>query len=127
MAKKLYQSIATALVAWKNCLNMDVRSDWEDKWDDAIDNYVNQLPHGSGIDGTTVFDRDRSNDSRLIFSIDYHCMNENGFYDGWITYTIVVKPSLSFGMTVTVKGRDYNGSKDYLADVFDAAFDQDYE
>ncbi len=126
MAKKLYQSIADAFQAWKSCKTSG-KAGWEYVWNEVIDNYVNQLPHGSGIDGTTVLDRNKSNDSRLVFTIEYHCMNTDGYYDGWITYTIVVRPSLSIGMYVTVKGRDYNGSRDYLAEVFDAAFNQEYE
>ena len=31
---------------------------------------------------------------------------------------VVIKAHLAFGFTVDVKGRDYNGLKDYLADLF---------
>jgi hypothetical protein len=73
-------------------------------------------PSGSGFDNGTQIDRDRSD--VLIFSTSFHHMDEAGGYDGWTEHTVRVKPSLAWGFDLTVSGRDRNGIKDYIADVF---------
>jgi hypothetical protein len=44
-------------------------------------------------------------------------MNPDGFYDGWRDYMVTARPAFD-GVTVTVTGKDYNGTKDYLGDLF---------
>lgn len=69
-----------------------------------------KMPHGSGIDGGNRFDFERSNGRKLIIHSSYHKMDENGMYDGWIDYNIVVTANLMFGLNVNIVGnfgRDY--------------------
>jgi hypothetical protein len=73
-------------------------------------------PSGSGFDNGTQIDEDRSD--VLRFATAFHHMDECGMYDGWTEHTIRVKPSLAWGFDLKVSGRDRNGIKDYIADVF---------
>lgn len=54
--------------------------------DGDIVNLVDLLPHGSGIDGAWRLEANKQN----IYAYNsYHCMNDNGYYDGWANFTIV--------------------------------------
>lgn len=79
------------------------------------------LPSGSGIDSGTKIDLDRTNDDRLVLLTSFHHMNDGGFYDGWTEHTITVRPSLTFGITIAISGRDRNSIKEYLHDVYHSA------
>ncbi len=60
-----------------------------DKKYEAMENFVDMLPHGSGIDAD--WGGYMSKDGRFVrFINDYHCMNERGFYVGWQDFTILV-------------------------------------
>lgn len=55
------------------------------------------LPHGSGIDGTWLSHIEYKKVSRfsyrmrsLVCTNAIHCMNENGYYDGWIMFTLTI-------------------------------------
>lgn len=115
---KLYQKIASAVIALKNC-EKSGNSDWQEKHKDILYGIQkNKLPHGSGIDAGCTINLEKSSESKIVINIPYHCMDENGYYVGWRDYQIVVKAHLAFGAIVDVRGRDYNGLKDYLADLF---------
>jgi len=45
------------------------------------------LPHGSGIDAT--WEVEQSNNT-ITCKNSYHCMNYNGFYDGWIDFSLKI-------------------------------------
>ena len=47
--------------------------------------FANQLPHGSGIDGAWEY---HTTANYVYFNNSYHCMDENGFYDGWQDFRI---------------------------------------
>ena len=64
---------------------------------------MQKLPHGSGIDSEWTID-ENSNKKKLSISNSYHVMNDNGYYEGWIDFTVVVVPTL-LGITTTIKGR----------------------
>lgn len=76
------------------------------------------LPSGSGIDRGTIIDRERSRPDRIVLVCSFHHMNEHGYYDGWTDHEVIVRPSLAWGFTLRVTGRDRNGIKDYLHDVY---------
>jgi hypothetical protein len=44
-------------------------------------------------------------------------MNEHGMYDGWTRHAITIRPTFD-GIDVRIGGRDRNGIKEYLADVY---------
>src|SRR5688500_3515130 len=94
--------LSWTLQAWKNCLQSIERlktdakqdfietrleitrlSEWVDRHQDSIDEMLKALPHGSGIDSGVTFDQHKSTPDKLIFSVPFHSMDENGYYDGW--------------------------------------------
>lgn len=112
-----YQAVARAVQALKNCKERD-NTIWLDRWDANIKAFVDMLPSGSGVDSGPNIDLDRSNGERLIFTFAFHHMHESGMYDGWTEHELWVTPSLQFGFSLRITGRDRNGIKEYLHDVF---------
>jgi hypothetical protein len=45
------------------------------------------LPHGSGIDATWEVERTKNH---IICRNSYHCMDEYGYYDGWIDFSLKI-------------------------------------
>jgi len=122
---KLYQKLASTIIAAHNC-RQSGNQEWLDKHCDtlvAIERTM--LPRGSGIDAGCTINLERSNESRIVIDCPYHTMDENGYYAGWRDYQIIIKAHLAFGFTVTVKGRDYNGLKDYLTNLFNHVLNED--
>lgn len=115
---KLYQKIASTIIAIRNC-EKSGNSEWLEKHKDTLyDIEKNVLPHGGGIDSGCKINVEKSNENKIVIDVPYHCMDEHGYYAGWRDYQIVIKANLAFDFTVDIKGRDYNGLKDYLADIF---------
>lgn len=115
---KLYQKLATLLVAVHNCRKSG-NIEWHDKHNERINALVYQyMPSGAGWDNGTTFDRDASNANKLVFRGSYHHMNDGGTCDGWTDHTITVVPSLAAGFDLRISGRDRNDIKDYLAEMF---------
>jgi len=83
----------------------------------------NSLPSGSGIDCGTKIDRDASKSNRLVFTFEYHHMNDYGMYDGWTSHKAIVTPDLTAhdGFSLRITGRNRNQIKEYLHQCFDAA------
>lgn len=56
---------------------------------EAIKDWLKRvLPHGSGIDCDWSFDYQQN--SKILASNAYHCMNENGFYCGYADFTVKI-------------------------------------
>lgn len=55
--------------------------------DEEVKQVLEVLPHGSGIDGrwqhVVVGNRDK-------FTCSIHCMDENGYYDGWQDFAVTI-------------------------------------
>lgn len=79
------------------------------------------LPSGSGFDKGTDLDLADSTADRLVFHTAFHHMDDNGFYDGWTDHTVLVTPSLIFGFTLYVKGKDKRQIKDHIHESLDHA------
>jgi len=125
---KLYQELAMAHMAYWNSVKSG-NSEWTDRWFDKIEKIVNSLPHGSGIDGETKFNFDMSNDDKLVINSSYHCMNDAGYYDGWIDFSIIITPDWT-GPNVVISGRfraKYADVKDYLEELFYNALVEEFE
>ena len=121
MAKR-YQVIASALQARANCAKtMDTHQEWFERWTDTILQETANLPSGAGIDHAPQFDFDKSTPEKLVFKLGYHHMDQNGFYDGWTDHSLIVTPSLQFGFSIRITGRDRNQTKDYLHETFQYA------
>ena len=117
MGKK-YIELAKAIAAKANCIKSG-NEEWFDKWDDKINSIISSLPHGSGIDGRTELD-DKSTGDKIIINSEYHCMNEGGYYDGWINFRLTITGSLMFGFNLNITGNfgKYQDVKDYLHEIF---------
>lgn len=124
--RKLYQQIASTIDAYHRCVKTHREKIWELKHLEALHAIeANYLPHGSGIDNGCQFDLDHSTAERIMITSSYHCMDENGMYDGWADFAVTVTPSLVFGVSISVKSA--NGCSrqfvkydlgEYLTDVF---------
>ncbi len=116
--KDVYKDIAHTLDAYKRCIETD-NKEWEDKHEQRIKELIDELPHGSGLNSQWDLDFVRSNDSRLIFYTSYHCMDENGMYDGWVDFTLKITPSLAFGINLKITGKfgKYQDVKEYLYEI----------
>lgn len=117
MKNRLYKQIALSLNARTNCIksNNDV---WFNKWSDKIEEYNAGLPSGSGFDSGSEINTGESRDEKIVINTSYHFMDENGYYDGWYDYKIVIKPSLIFDFTLTIHGINRNDLKDYIYEIF---------
>jgi hypothetical protein len=118
-AKKKYVSLGIAFNALLNCSNGNTI--WHEKWSDAITQIIDSLPHCSGVDGKTEFNFNESKPDKLVIDSSYHCMNENGFYDGMYNFRVVLKPDWqNFKLEIkTNMPKKYKDSTiEYLTDLF---------
>ena len=94
-----------------------------------LNELLDKLPTGSGIDaGTTIaFEECRWN--KIVFNSSYHVMDEHGFYDGWIEFQVIVRPTFTgFDLELRpLRRKTYfnNYLRDYLFDVFYDALDSE--
>lgn len=117
--KPLWQFIAEANAARINCENQG--NAFSQVWADRLETVArDMLPAGSGFDSGTRVDLDASKPGRVVLNTAFHHMNPGGFYDGWTYHNIVLTPAFGFPI-VRITGRDRNGIKDYLAEVFAAS------
>ena len=144
MKRKVYQRIATLHRAILDCIEFD-NLEWEYKHKEELTRILNNhLPSivqsskesqhcESGIDGWIDSGTDLhlggSKADRLVFFSGYHKMNENGMYDGWIDFDIIVKPSLQFGIEIDVRGKFGKDQdiKEYIHEMFNSALNEEIE
>lgn len=114
------KQLAGRIAARNNCIKTN-NEVWKTTHEEVIDEMMEHLPHGSGIDAGTKFLLEESTPQRLVFSFSYHHMNENGYYDGWTDHKLIITPTFgSYDMKIT--GRDRNDTKAYLYDLFSEIF-----
>jgi hypothetical protein len=114
----LYSAIASLLATIERC-KANNNHEWLDRHQDRLDAMLKQhLPSGSGIDRGSKLLTHECKSNKLVFSADFHHMDEHGGYDGWSYHQVIVTPSLEFGAVIKITGRDRNQIKDYLHDVF---------
>lgn len=90
-----------------------------DAWRDLRDAIMCDAPSGSGIDCGTTLCEDKCTPTRLVLACSFHHMNDVGMYSGWTEHTITITPTFD-GIDVRIGGRDRNGIKEYLHDVYSA-------
>jgi len=96
---------------------------------DRLNELLDKLPTGSGIDaGTTIaFEECRWN--KIVFNSAFHVMDDRGFYDGWIEFKVIVRPSFGgFDLKIEpLQRKRYfdNHVHDYVFDVFHDALDSE--
>lgn len=52
---------------------------------------IDELPHGSGIDSDWCYYETKG---YHCLTNSYHCMNKNGYYDGWMDFTVKMPKSI---------------------------------
>jgi hypothetical protein len=124
---KVYQKMAR-LVDWNPTGSYIISKN--EQMEDLVKNY---LPSGSGFDGDISID-EKSTDKKIILHVEYHHMNDNGFYDGWSTFKLIIVPSLAYDYSLVVKGETvvkkyfYDGVfKNYIIDTFMPYLDKEME
>ena len=120
MKTTVYRELAQRIQARMNCEKMN-NTEWYDTHGRVIQHLVDRyLPKGSGFDSVCTIDDTRYD--RLIIFSSFHLMDGNGYYDGWIDFIATVKPSLTLGIDITIKGpfsklkAIYRGIPDYIFD-----------
>src|SRR5688572_28954272 len=81
-----------------------------------VEEITDLLPHGSGFDGDWVVEEDTEN---RYFSNSYHAMDGNGFYSGWLHFTLVVEKR--------TPSRNWYKAFDIEWDDSDLDYDAEYE
>jgi hypothetical protein len=111
---------ARHLAAFTQC-----KEEYKQPHEDAIEEYLEFLPHGSGIDSGVVFVWKDSKPDKLVFTFGYHHMDENGGYDGWTHHELIITPDLQHGYKIKITGKDRNNTKEYLYELFSEVFSFD--
>lgn len=110
-----------------NCQNL---MDWRSATEDKINHY---LPHGSGFDAQATLVS--YNDQRVVIDAPYHHTNDNGYYDGWVTYRLTIRSTFN-GPDIQVKVKGYDNTarkyaddhmRDYVAEVYHEALTRDID
>ena len=125
--KTLAQHISAELARLARCdsanpAHSDVMADAGARLASLARNY---LPSGSGFDGATQI-ADRSTSAKIVLVTAFHHMNESGMYDGWTEHQVTILPAFD-GFDISISGRNRNGIKDYIAEIFDHALRQRLE
>ena len=136
-ARTLIQEIASTCQAIKNCSETG-NDEWYQKHLCHADELNDLLPSGSGIDGGSTIYVNKSDASKVVIYASYHLMDENGFYVGWLNFTIEVTPSF-FGVDIDITFDDFPnidklyeeypsayGLNDYLHQTFDMVLNSAY-
>lgn len=123
MKRKLYQELASLVVARLNCIKAN-NTEWHDKHEESIELLVKEhMPSGSGFNSGTSINLEECTPTRLVFETGFHHMNDGGMYDGWTEHKVIITPSFdNFDMRVT--GRNRNDIKNYIAETFSYALTQ---
>ncbi len=117
------QKVASAVDARLTCIKMK-NTKWEENHDKTIKDWLKTLPHGSGINSDYWFNFEKSTGEKLIFGNKFHVMNEDGYYEGHIPFTVKVTASLQFDIDILITGpfSRYQDLKEYLYQTYHEAF-----
>jgi len=111
--REFYSELAGA-VEWLKVVNDEYRSQAEDK----MERLASYLPYGSGFDNGSHVNLEKSTGEKIVIDVDFHHMDENGYYNGWSEHEVIVTPSLRYGFKIRVTGRDRNNIKEYISLTF---------
>jgi len=126
MEFKKYQVLGAFFKSYLNGVKLN--NEWVEVWEKNINELIETLPHGSGVDGETKFNYEESKNDKLIINSAYHFMDDNGFYDGWTDIQIILKPDWS-RVDLNVKGifpKKYSDIRNYLEELFMESFEENY-
>jgi len=100
----VYKIIAGVVDDRNRCIGMNNRN-WQAKHEQILFKIeTHHLPHGSGFDMGTTIDIEKSTSQKIILYSHYHKMNENGMYDRWIDFRVIVTPNLQFDFDLKFVG-----------------------
>ena len=117
---KTYQRIAVLL----DCLERARNEEWRDRYEASLKSIMATAPSGSGVDcGTKLMEQ--STPEKLIFGFEFHHMNEQGYYTCWTEHQAIITPSMIFGFSLKITGRNKNDIKDYLGELFNFWLDSE--
>lgn len=119
----LIKELASTIEAYHNCVKHD-NVEWRDRHLDRIRQLEQLLPSGSGVDAGTKVDVDVSTGDKIVLHTSFHHMNENGFYVGWTSHMVIVRPTFIGDMNFKITGPNRNDIKEYLGDLFYEALRQ---
>jgi len=114
---KVYNAIAQAVAHFEK--------DWAKDLLHVLER--DHLPSGYGIDNGCKVLVDESSPNRIVVRVDFHHMNDLGFYDGWTSHKAIITPSLQYGFDIRITGPNRRGIKDYLIEVLSDALEQDFD
>ena len=124
MKVPVYKAIATRLGAIENCIKSG-STNWQDRHERALRIIEREnLPHGSGIDNGVRIEGVKN---RISLYSGFHVMDENGFYDRWIDFRVIVTPDLQFGIDLNIIGnfgRDQQHLKSCLFELFNTCLNE---
>lgn len=122
----LIERIASLICARSNCLERG-NSEWKQRHEAELLALAREhLPSGAGIDAGTRIDLDRSKADKVVLTCGYHHMND-GYYEQWTNHTITIRPSFIGQIDIVISGRNRNGIKEYLHEVFHQCLTADYQ
>lgn len=116
-------AIAESIAHYRMTGNHDMEQEWEQKMRTIERRF---LPGGSGFD--EIPSVAMATKDRIIIYGAFHAMNEYGMYDGWINFSVTVKPVASLkgfgGINVIVRHsrgrwpRRHRDLKEYIAECY---------
>lgn len=128
-------NVATAIareidrLARANAHNLEtVGKAWANDAQETLD-YIQAdiLPSGSGFNSGCQIDLDESTAQRIVIRTSFHHMNETGYYSGWTDHRVTITPCLIWGHVLKISGKDKNGIKEYIGDVFANCLQSEFE
>ena len=120
----IYRELANRIQARLNCINFKDDQEnavyWTEHHEKCIESLKDLLPSGSGIDSGISIDLINSTGEKIIIDSSFHAMNDGGYYDRWIDFSVTITPSLIHGISLKISGRfgKYQDIREYLFDVF---------
>lgn len=119
--------IASLVAARANCLKSG-NNEWHARHGESLERIIREhMPSGSGFDAGTELQEDDCRDGeRLVFTTEFHHMDEHGCYAGWTKHKVTVYPSFVLGLDIRISGRDRNGIKEYIGQCFHDALSADW-
>lgn len=108
--------LVQVLRAYQNCEQSGNREWAEAHWQTAMNLNAACLPSGSGINTPVKMSEWEKVPLQLTFAVEFQHMSDAG-WTGWTNHDVIVTADLS-GPNVRVTGRDKNGIKDYLTELF---------
>jgi len=120
---RLYQYLAQCLAAKRNCQKSG-NEEWLERWQSRIQSIESELlPCGSGIDAGCLIDQDACTDQRIVIVSSVHMMDENGFYDSWQDFRVIVRPSFT-GIDLAIHRTGDDGNRRLWSLWLDDLYDQ---